>query len=73
VAEFTTRTEAVANTLRQHQMTTGMQVAMGVTCRCGYWTGNERAGQTRPVGFSGLTWHQAVEIDRAIAREGASS
>ena len=67
VAEFMTMAEAIANTLRQHQVTRGMRVASGVTCRCGYWTGNEKAGKTRPVGFSGLTWHQAVEIDRALA------
>ena len=67
VAEFTTTAEAIANTLRQHQVTRGMRVASGVTCRCGYWTGNEKAGKTRPVGCSGLTWHQAVEIDRALA------
>ena len=57
----------IAKVLQQHQMTTGMQVAMGVTCRCGYWNGVEVAGQTRPIGLSSLAWHQAQEIAQALA------
>lgn len=49
----------LAEAIREHQAAGGMQVASGVTCRCGYWNGNEVAGKTRPVGFSGLQWHQA--------------
>lgn len=51
--------QQAAEVLAQHQATTGMQVASGTTCRCGYWTGNERPGSTRPAGLQGLIWHQA--------------
>ena len=54
--------EAIAGVLREHMATGGMSVASGVTCRCGYWTGNEEPGKTRPVGYSGLQWHQAEQI-----------
>ena len=54
--------ERIGAILREHQPTSGMQVASGVTCRCGYWTGEERPGVTRPVGYSGLVWHQAQMI-----------
>ena len=54
--------ERIGAILREHQPTSGMQVASGVTCRCGYWTGEERPGVTRPVGYSGLAWHQAQMI-----------
>ena len=54
--------ERIGAILREHQPTSGMQVASGVTCRCGYWTGEERPGVTRPVGYSGLMWHQAQMI-----------
>jgi hypothetical protein len=53
------KTELVAREIRAHQRTTGMQVSSGITCRCGYWTGDETPGVTRPVGLSGLEWHQA--------------
>jgi hypothetical protein len=66
--------EIIATTIRDHSLTTGMQVASGSTCRCGYWNGNERAGKDRPVGCGGLTWHQAQEAATNIraALEGAS-
>ncbi len=54
--------EAIAGVLREHMATGGMSVASGVTCRCGYWTGNEEPGKTRPVGYSGLQWHQAEAV-----------
>ena len=54
--------ERIGAILREHQPTSGMQVASGVTCRCGYWTSEERPGVTRPVGYSGLVWHQAQMI-----------
>lgn len=54
--------EAIAEVLREHMATGGMSVASGVTCRCGYWTGNEEPGKTRPVGYSGLQWHQAEAV-----------
>lgn len=59
---------AIGDIIRQHQPTTGMRVASGETCRCGYWTGTERPGKDRPVGHGGLTWHQAQEITAAIDR-----
>lgn len=59
----------IAEVLRNHEQTTGMQVAMGTTCKCGYWTGNEEPGRTRPVGYQGLTWHQAEVIAALIAGE----
>lgn len=52
----------LGETIRSHQPTTGMAVTMGVTCRCGYWSGTEEPGKTRPVGYQGLQWHQAVEV-----------
>ena len=51
----------IATTIRDHRPTTGMRVASGETCRCGYWNGIERAGKDRPVGCGGLDWHQAQE------------
>jgi len=58
--------QAMAEVLRKHQPTTGMAVASGVTCQCGYWNGNETPGVDRPVGFQGLIWHQADQVDAAI-------
>ena len=55
----------MAEVLREHQMTTGMQVASGVTCRCGYWNGDERPGVDRPPGFTGLIWHQSQMLAAA--------
>ena len=52
----------IADALRKHQLTRGMAVTMGSTCDCRYWTGQERPGKTRPVGYQGLTWHQAEVI-----------
>jgi hypothetical protein len=58
--------QTMAEVLRAHQPTTGMSVASGVTCQCGYWNGDERGGVNRPIGFQGLTWHQAQEMDATI-------
>ena len=57
--------EQIAEVIRAHQPTTGMSVASGVTCRCGYWNGEERAGINRPAGYQGLQWHQAQELSAA--------
>jgi hypothetical protein len=62
--------EIIATSIRDHSPTTGMRVASGETCRCGYWNGVERAGVDRPVGCGGLTWHQAQEAAAKI-REAA--
>jgi len=45
-------------------------VAMGETCRCGYWNGEEVGGVNRPVGMSGLMWHRAQEMADALAAAG---
>lgn len=55
----------MAEVLAAHQPTTGMQVASGVTCRCGYWNGEERAGIDRPAGLQGLIWHQSQMLTAA--------
>lgn len=57
--------EAVGIILREHQPTTGMSVASGVTCRCGYWNGQEVAGVTRPPGYNALMWHH-VQLIAAV-------
>ena len=58
--------EVLGNALRAHQPTTGMSVASGVTCHCGYWNGNEVGGKTRPVGYQGLQWHQANVLSDVV-------
>ena len=60
--------------LRSHKPTTGMQVASGITCECGYWTGDERAGVDRPVGIrgDGLDWHRSLLIGDLIRRAQAA-
>lgn len=58
-------TKTMAEVIRAHQPTTGMSVASGVTCKCGYWNGNERGGVDRPIGFQGLIWHQSQELEAA--------
>jgi hypothetical protein len=55
----------MAAVIAAHQPTTGMQVASGVTCHCGYWNGSERAGIDRPVGLQGLIWHQSQMLAAA--------
>lgn len=44
--------ERIGAILREHQPTSGVQVASGVTCRCGYWTGEERPGVTQQIAAS---------------------
>lgn len=56
----------IAETLTLHQLTRGMAVAMGHTCACGYWTGNDEHRKTRPVGYQGLTWHQAEVVAAVV-------
>lgn len=62
--------ESVNEILRSHKPTTGMKVASGQTCECGYWTGEERAGVDRPVGVrgDGLDWHRSLLIADLIRR-----
>ena len=68
IAEAPGLVEALGRALREHQPTTGMSVAMGATCRCGYWNGDEDGGKTRPVGYQGLQWHQA-NVQADVVRE----
>ena len=51
---------AILDALRDHRPTTGMQVASGQTCACGYWTGSERQGPT-PSGWPLIVNHAARE------------
>ena len=62
--------EVSAKVEREHWPTTGMRVAMGETCRCGYWNGEERGGVNRRVGMSGLMWHRAQLTADALAAAG---
>lgn len=57
--------------LQRHHQHRGMVVASGVTCACGYWTGEERAGIDRPIGVSGdqLDWHR-TQIVLVLLNEG---
>lgn len=56
----------VNSILVNHRPAQGMKVAMGQTCQCGYWTGEERPGYDKPVGNAmgsdGLDWHRAQLI-----------
>lgn len=56
--------------LSKHHPARGVQVASGVTCECGYWTGTEEPGRNRPIGIRGdqLDWHRTqvvIEFQRA--------
>jgi hypothetical protein len=57
---LTAQAEALYRDLSKHHPTRGVSVSMGVTCQCGYWTGEEEPGKTRPVGVRGdqLDWHR---------------
>src|SRR5438067_13560127 len=51
--------EQIAEELQAHYPRTGMVVASGVTCECGYWNGVESPGRDRPAGAQGrdgLNW-----------------
>ena len=49
--------------LYSHKLSEGMVFSMGATCQCGYWTGDERPGITRPAGVrDALDWHRAELI-----------
>lgn len=62
----------IAEATKNHYMTRGMQVSMGVTCRCGHWTGSE------PEGFLGaglggrdqLGRHRAMVAAQALRDAG---
>jgi hypothetical protein len=70
---MSTMADIIAATINAHGLTTGMQVASGHTCRCGYWNGEEVAGVTRPAGMYGLTWHQAQMVAEELTKAGYGS
>jgi hypothetical protein len=53
--------ELIASAMNDHHPTTGMAVASGVTCVCGYWTGSEPEAGKRPLpwGRDRLDLHRA--------------
>jgi hypothetical protein len=57
---YSEEAEDLYHELSKHHQTRGMAVSMGVTCECGYWTGEEEGGKNRPVGIRGdqLDWHR---------------
>jgi len=56
--------DALARELTNHHVTRGMQVASGVTCECGYWTGGEPEAGKRPIpwGLDRLDYHRAQVV-----------
>jgi hypothetical protein len=69
--DFDDLTVRIFRALEDHYPTRGMKVASGETCECGYWTGQETAGKTRPVGHRGdvLNWHRAEVVRGLLTRE----
>ncbi|GAA1337271.1 hypothetical protein [Arthrobacter roseus] len=63
--------EVIAKALSAHKLTTGMQVASGETCQCGYWNREERPGVDRPPGVVGLNWHRAQVVAELVEAYGA--
>lgn len=61
----------IAEVIAQHQITTGMQVASGATCRCGAWS--ETLPRTRPAGMPWLVWHQSAMLAPVIAEAKAEA
>lgn len=64
--------EQIATELQAHYLRTGMVVASGVTCECGYWNGIESPGKDRPVGAQGrdgLNWHRAQIVSALLNGE----
>lgn len=60
--------EEIEKIHREHRLVTGMQVASGHTCTCGYWNGVEEPGINRPAGYYGLEWHLTQLIEDAKLR-----
>jgi hypothetical protein len=67
--------DQIAATLNLHHQTTGMSVASGVTCACGYWTGSEPEAGKRPLpwGRDRLDLHRADIILRMIVKKDLSA
>lgn len=71
MSNFDELTVQIFHALDAHQPTRGMKVAMGETCECGYWTGQEEAGKTRPVGYRDmLNWHRAEVVRELLTVNG---
>lgn len=62
--------EILMDVANKHYATTGMKVASGDTCVCGFWTGSMRCGLDYPVGFNALDYHvmseQAKELEKVV-------
>ncbi len=71
MSKWTELEEAINTELSKHHPRTGMVVSSGVTCECGYWTGIEHSGITRPVGvnYDQLNWHRAQVIASLVGGE----
>jgi hypothetical protein len=67
--------DQIAATLNLHHQTTGMSVASGVTCACGYWTGSEPEAGKRPLpwGLDRLDLHRAEIVIRMIVKKDLSA
>jgi len=65
---------AIAEVLTHHYPTRGMQVSMGATCHCGYWTGSEPDAGKRPLpwGVDRLDLHRGRVIEALIAGNGGA-
>lgn len=62
----------IAEATKDHYPTRGMQVSMGVTCRCGHWTGSEPEAYLG-AGVGGrdqLGRHRAVVAAQALVDQG---
>lgn len=62
----------IAEATKDHYPTRGMQVSMGVTCRCGHWTGSEPEAYLG-AGVGGrdqLGRHRAVVAAQALLGAG---
>jgi hypothetical protein len=51
--------KALYRELQRHKRVAGIAATMGMTCTCGYWTGEEKPGITQPIGVEDLDWHRA--------------
>lgn len=59
--------EEIFDVMIEHRRTEGMAVSMGVTCRCGYWTGSDDQIARRSSG-DGLQWHRANVLAEMVAK-----
>lgn len=70
MSEYSESAKAINSILRDHKLAEGMQVSSGSTCQCGYWTGEERPGVSRPPGIrDALDWHRATLVDALLSTQ----